>query len=148
MSLGELVSELKKDRQPKKTEQVTLGGQVTPSGEIKLDVTDIDVVTARLKVVRLEAAALDKEEKQLKSLLLAHPEAKAGFRNSSIEIEGTQSIDLLNGALLTALLETKTFTQACNLSLSQPKVREIAAKNIKVANAIKILHGRKIKTVK
>ena len=152
MSLSELVGELK-GKPEKKIDEVQLEtelkGQVTPEGEIKLDTADIDVVTARLKEVRLKQAVLKKEESQLKTLLMSHPEAKAGFANSSISIEGTQTIDLAHGPLLAALIETKTFSQACNNpALSQPKVREIAAKKPSVAAAIKILHGRKIKTVK
>lgn len=147
MSLGDLVSELHSQDTSPKSE---LGGQVTADGELKLDTADITVVTAELKRVRNEMKVLKKDEERLKVLLLSHPLAKAGFINSSIEIEGTQSIDLFNGALLSALMETKTFTQACNLTLSQPKVREIAARTPDVAAAVEkaILHGRKIKVVK
>ena len=83
------------------------------------------------------------------TLLVSLPVAKAGLNIGSISIEGTQTIDLSHGPLLAALIDTKTFSQACNNpALSQPKVREIAAKKPAVAMALKILHGRKIKTVK
>jgi hypothetical protein len=148
MSLGDLVSELHEKKTAAPAPKTELGGQVTPDGELKLDAADIDVVTARLKEVRVGMAALKKEEDQLKALLLAHPKAKAGFINSSIEIEGTQTIDLFHGPLLAALMEAKVFPQACNLTLSQPKVRALAAKHPKIAAEITTLHGRKIKTVK
>lgn len=148
MSLGELVGELKGHPKKKPRVETELGGQVTPDGEIKLDTADIEAITAELKKVRNETARLKKEEDRLKALLLAHPQAKAGFCNSSIEIEGTSSIDLENPALLAALMKKKVFTEACNLSLSQPKVRKLAEKHAEISAAVTMLHGRRIKTVK
>lgn len=151
MSLSELVGELKGQPEKKLQSPATkpeLGGEVTPDGEIKLDAIDLAVVGAKLKDVRAQLTALKKEEGQLKALVLAHAEAKAGFTNNSLIIEGTQTIDLEHGPLLAALMSTKTFAQCCNMSLSQPKVRDVAAKKPQVAAAIKMLHGRKIKVTK
>jgi hypothetical protein len=150
MSLGELVDELKGKNDPpaEAPAEPVLQGQVTPEGDIKLDSTDLNVVTARLKVVRGELADLKKEEGQLKALVLVHPDAKAGFNNGEIEIEGTITIDLEHGPLLVALMEGKQFASCCNLSLSLPKVRALAKTDPKIAAVIKTLKGRKIKVIK
>jgi hypothetical protein len=153
MSLSELVGELKGRPEKKKDIaevelEAKLEGQVTETGDIRLDTTDLDAIGAKLKEVRAKQRTLKKEEDALKALILSHKNAKAGYANQSIEIEGTESIDLQHPPLLAALMKTKTFGAACNLSLSQPKVREIAAKNKDVAAAIKMQHGRKIKTTR
>ena len=153
MSLSELVSELQGRPEKKKDVadvelEAKLEGQVTETGDIKLDTADLEAVGARLKEVRAKARTLKKQEDQLKALILSHPQAKAGYANAHIEIEGTETIDLEDPELLLALMKTKTFAAACNLSLSQPKVREIAEKKKDVAAVVKKLRGRKIKTVK
>lgn len=154
MSLSELVGELKGRPEKKKKDiaeveiEAKLEGQVLETGDIKLDTTDLEAIGARLKEVRAKQRTLKKEEDALKALILSHRDAKAGYANRSIEIEGTETIDLEHPPLLAALLKTKTLGAACNMSLSIPKVREIASKNKDVAAAIKMQHGRKIKTTK
>lgn len=154
MSLGELVNELKGTIdnivEEKRALELKnkLGGQVSPEGDIKLDTADLSKVAARLKEVRAKVAVLKKEETQLKALVLSHPKAKAGYNDGNIEIEGTLEIDLGNPELLAVLMETKTFASCCNLTLSQPKVRDLAAVNSKVQAAIRTLKGRRIKSIK
>jgi len=127
--------------------ETQLEGTVDAAGDIQLDVRDLDALGARIREIRISKRALDKEEKRLKGLINSHPRAKPGYVNSSISITGSESIDVTGADLLGALLETKTLNQAVNMTLSIPKIREIAAREPKVAKAITYTTSRKIKTI-
>jgi len=124
-----------------------LKGQVDETtGDIKLDTANLEVITARLKEVRDMMKPLKKEEDQLKKLILAHPDAKAGFSNAHVNITATDAFDLDSPDLLYALHKAKVLGEAMNMSLSIPKVRKIAERVKSVDKALKTLSGRKIST--
>lgn len=122
-----------------------LGGTIDEDGKIVLDTTDLEAIGARLKAVRGLQAKCKKEDERLRKLILAHPDAKPGFKNTSIEIEGSQQMRTDNPELLVALMQTKTFGEALNLTISAPKVRAIAEKEPKVAEAVRYATVRKVK---
>lgn len=122
-----------------------LSGEVTADGIIKLDTTNLDVIGARLRAVRQLAAKCKKEDERLKKLILAHPDSKPGYKNSAIEIEGSQQMMTDNPELLVALMQTNNFAAACNMSVSQPKVRALAETEPKIADALRYSTVRKVK---
>jgi hypothetical protein len=152
MSLANLINESKGNTEPD-AELVgatpvssTLEGQVDAEGEIQLDVRDLNALGARLKEIRVATRALKKEEDRLKKLINSHPKAKVGYSNASISITSSPTIDTDNPLLLAALMKTKTLNRALNMSLSVPKIREIAETEKLVAEAVTFAQGRKIKT--
>jgi hypothetical protein len=154
MSLADVAKEIqgRPEKKPDPVQQLDfeheLTGKVAEDGTIVLDTTDLDAVGARLKAVRQLAARCKKEDDRLRKLILAHPSSKPGYRNLSIEIEGSQQMRTDNPELLAALMKAKLFGAACNMSLSPPKIRELAVKHPKIAAAIKHAEVRKIKSTK
>ena len=126
--------------------EAELSGKVV-DGEIKLDTTDIDELSARLRVVRIKLRALKKEDDRVRQLILAHPSAKVGFGNRAIEISANETVDI-TPELLSALADSKKINEAVNISFSVPKIRKLAETNATIAEAFGAarLVGRKIKT--
>lgn len=144
MGLAETVGELKGKKEP----EVELKGEVQENGTIKLDTTDLDAVGKALKIVRKRMAADRKEEKRLKQLVLEHPDAKIGYANQFIHISGSKEMDVEDPQLLAALVRTKTLNRALNMTLSAPKIREIAETEPEVAKAITTSAARKVNIAK
>lgn len=149
MGLADLADELQGKKPKKPIEQVDLeaelGGKAEEDGSIKLDVTDLEAIGARLREVRKKKATLKKEEDRLRTLVLGHPDSKVGFSNGSIIISSSQEMNTNSPELLAALEKTGTLDEAYNKSISPPKVREIAKREAEVAAAITTFTVRKVK---
>jgi len=119
-------------------------------GVIKLATTDLDKVGKDLKQVRKEIAALRKQEDQLKQLILSNNLSKPGYANASIEIVGKEKLDTEDPELLVALAKAKSLGAACNMTLSDPKIRALAVSNPDIATAYlaALMPARTIKVVK
>ena len=126
-------------------ESTKLEGKVDEkTGDIKLDTADLDALSARIKQVRAEIKPLKAEEDRLRKLILAHPDASAGYSNRSITIKPTEDLNLDDPELLHALYKAKVLGEAMNMSLSKPKVRKIAERVKAVEKVLGTHKGRQI----
>jgi hypothetical protein len=145
MSLAEAFDEpVDTKGRKRRTKTVERSGTIKPDGKIVMDTADIDTLTRRLNEVRGQIGDLKKEEERLRVLILQHPSAKPGFDNGMIMVKGTEEIDLEDPELLAALLACGRLNEAVNMSLSAPKVRQIASIEPKVAAAVKTNVVRKL----
>lgn len=129
--------------------ETELSGELDEStGNIKLDTADLDAVSARLREVRIKQRALKKEEDRLKVLVLSHEHAKIGYSNEFIQIVSMDNLET-TPELLEALITTKKLNEAFNMSISIPKIRDLAEKHKVIAKAYQnsLFEGRKIKTL-
>jgi len=126
--------------------EAELSGKVE-DGNIKLDTADMDALGARIREVRIKSRYLKKEDERLRELILAHPLAKLGYGNESIEIGKNDSVDM-TAELVLSLIKAKKLNEALNVSISVPKVRKLAEKNDEIAQAYENAKftGRKVCT--
>jgi hypothetical protein len=124
-----------------------LSGEVKDDGTIVLDTKDLGALGRRINVVRKTASGAKKEEKRLRELILAHPDAKLGFNNGIIEIQPNESIEM-TPQLEEALRSEGLYEEVLNVSVSMPKVRKVASTNPTIAAALKTARrvGRKVKS--
>jgi len=143
MGLAEIVSG-KEEQAEQVAELAVVVNKET--GDIQLETANLEHLTSELKRIRTELKPLKKDEERIKKLILAHPDAKAGFRNAHVEITSTQTLNLDDPVLLAALYKAKVLGEAMNMSLSIPKVRKIAERVKAVGKVLESHTGRKIST--
>lgn len=121
-------------------------GEESQGGKLLfLDVTNLPKLSIRLKKVREEIARLKKDEDRLKSLILAHPDSKIGHSNDSIKIGETTTPDTEDPHLHAVLRKKGHWDKVATVSISKPKLREVAEEDEDVAKAITWLSSRTVR---
>jgi len=125
-----------------------LGGSVEEDGTVSLDVKDLVALGQAIKETRKIESAAKKEVARLRELILAHQDARIGYRNDVLSIVEHETVAETDE--LVAVLKAEGFYESVVMtSVSVPRVKAVAENNKKVAAALKRARrvGRKVKSL-